>query len=273
MLFSNTRFLGLSTQFRIFHAAITRTTTPTTSQCIRCLHSGNKKKNLTVPSPTPFVPDVKTFLTLIGREQVKFADKFSSWEQLFTLSSPELRDLGIEPPRQRRYLLRHREKFRRGIYGPGGDLDVVVDGVAQLRVVEIPDNSSSTSSSSSQLASTSSDTNPNALATATSSPGTRKVIVNLPPDATEYKHDPNTPIKRYAGMRIHRGNQIKGPYLQPLKGTNGTAALIRVVEGMWEDKRGHKVDGGERRRAEVRAKRRAAERRAAAEEAQSKTQR
>jgi hypothetical protein len=32
-----------------------------------------------------------------------------------------------------------------------------------------------------------------------------------------------------------------------------------MQEGIWEIRRGHKVDGGERRKAEVRAKRRAAE--------------
>jgi hypothetical protein len=54
-----------------------------------------------------------------------------------------------------------------------------------------------------------------------------------------------------------------GPYLQPLKGSNGTAATISVQEGMWEDKRGHKVDGGERRRREVQNKKRLDERRKA----------
>jgi len=44
------------------------------------------------------------------------------------------------------------------------------------------------------------------------------------------------------------------PQIRPR--SNGSAALIKVQEGMWEDKRGQKVDGGERRRAEVRAKRR-----------------
>jgi hypothetical protein len=39
-------------------------------------------------------------------------------------------------------------------------------------------------------------------------------------------------------------------------------ARVTVTEGMWEDKRGHKVDGGERRRDEIRFKRRVAERKA-----------
>lgn len=181
----------------------------------------------------------------------KHADKFSSWESLFSLTSPELRDLGIEPARQRRYLLRQREKFKNGVYGPGGDLDTVVDGVAQLRVVEVPVNE--TDAEDRQI--------PRGSATLT--PGMAKRIVNLAPDAEKYEHKGSNVLKKYAHVKVYRGTMLKGPYLQAIKGTNGSAALIKVTEGMWEDKRGQKVDGGERRRAEVRAKKRSAERRAA----------
>src|ERR1700749_4146371 len=74
-----------------------------------------------IPSPTPFVPDVPTFLKLIGRELSKHASKIESWEELFTLNSSQLKERGIDPPRLRRYLLRWREKFRHGEYGIGGD--------------------------------------------------------------------------------------------------------------------------------------------------------
>ncbi|KAI9924160.1 hypothetical protein ASPWEDRAFT_427540 [Aspergillus wentii DTO 134E9] len=223
-----------------------------TRKCIRCLHKNTATPF--VPAPTPFVPDVQTFLTLIGRGMSKHASKLPSWDKLFSLSSPELRDLGIEPTRQRRYLLRKREKFRNGIYGPGGDLETVVDGMAQLRVVEVPMEmkhfKNGKGGSSAPLTSS-----------ATLTPGMKKVVVNLSPDATEYNHDPSKPLKRFAQMKIHNGSMIKGPFLQPIKGSDGGAALIKVQEGMWEDKLGHKVDGGERRRAEVRAKKRSEERR------------
>lgn len=230
-------------QWRVLNAFVA------SPRCVRCLHQ--KTGSPDVPSPTPFVPDVQTFLTLIGRDMSKHTSKFSSWEKLFSLTSTELRELGIEPARQRRYLLRQREKFRRGVYGPGGDLETVVDGVAQLRVVEIPADM------------TNNNSNKTVSASATSSPGMRKVIVNLPPDAESYRHSPSNDVKKFTSMKIHRGSLVKGPFLQTIKGTTGSAALIRVAEGMWEDKLGHKVDGGERRRAEVRAKRRSAERRAA----------
>jgi hypothetical protein len=44
---------------------------------------------------------------------------------------------------------------------------------------------------------------------------------------------------------------------------NGQKAQIKVKEGLWEERRGHKVDGGERRKAEVRFKRRSEERKKA----------
>ena len=217
-------------------------------QCIRPLHNNPSPP---VPSPTPFVPDVQTFLTLIGRGLSKQASKIPSWEQLFALNSNQLRDLGIEPARQRRYLIRKREKFRNGLYGPGGDLEKVVDGVAQLRVVEVPGDSEASQGAHGATP----------VSSATLTPGMKKVIVNLAPGVTAYKHNPAFKLKRYAHMKIHRGSKIMGPYLQPVKGSHGSAATITVQEGMWEDKRGHKVDGGERRRVEVRAKKRLEERR------------
>lgn len=152
--------------------------------------------------------------------------------------------MGIEPTRQRRYLLRKREKFRQGQHGPGGDLVNVVNGVAQLRVVEVP------------AGDIKDPRTPELPASVTSTPGTMKAIVNLGPDATDYKHKSSNPLKRFAHMKIHQGSMIKGPFLKQIKGTNGGAALIQVQEGMWEDRQGHKVDGGERRQAEVRAKKR-----------------
>ncbi|KAJ5555453.1 hypothetical protein N7535_007888 [Penicillium sp. DV-2018c] len=216
---------------------------------IRLLHKNAPRP---VPSPTPFVPNVQTFLTLIGREMSKQASKIPSWEDLFTWSSDQLREAGIEPARQRRYLIRKREKFRNGLYGPGGDLHTVVDGVAQLRVVEVPLSAKGLGQQGGIQTSS-----------ATLSPGMVKALVNLPPDATGYQYTKQSLIKQFAHMKVHRGSLPMGPYLQPLKGSNGTAALISIQEGMWEDKRGHKVDGGERRRREVQNQKRLDERKKA----------
>jgi hypothetical protein len=60
-------------------------------------------------------------------------------------------------------------------------------------------------------------------------------------------------------VSVKGARTIRGSYVEPVGGSEGPRARIRLQEGMWEDRRGHKVDGGERRRAEVRAKRRAAE--------------
>ncbi len=194
-----------------------------------------------IPRPTPFVPDAQTFLTLIGRNLSQHASKIPSWKALFSLTSTQLKELGIEPPRTRRYLLRWREKFRNGQYGIGGDFQFVENGAAEVRVVEVP-------------------VSGDRAATATLSPGKRKIVVNVAAggSALEKTAEHLVPVK---GLHIKGAQTIVGPHVQQLKG--GKTAKIVVKEGLWEDRRGHKIDGGERRQAEVRAKRRGEEKRAA----------
>ena len=212
----------------------------TTPSQVRRLHQ--RVKAAPIPRPTPFVPDAQTFLTLIGRNLSQHASKISSWKALFSLTSPQLKELGVDPPRSRRYLLRWREKFRKGQYGIGGDFQHVENGAAEVRVVEVP-------VSGHQHA-----------ATATLSPGKRKIVVNVAAggSAQEISAEQLIPVK---GLHIHGAQTIVGPHVQPIKG--GKGAKIVVKEGLWEHRRGHKIDGGERRQAEVRAKRRGEERRAA----------
>lgn len=196
---------------------------------IRCAHR-QAEKTPVIPSPIPFVPDVKTFLTLIGRGLSQHTAKFPTWEALFSLTSPQLKELGIEPPRTRKYLIRWREKYRLGHFGPGGDLRHVRDGQAKLAVEER-------------------EVRPLEV---------RRRVVNIPvekkvgdvPDADKVR------VERYTVD----GTGVAGPYALPVKGEK--AALVTVTEGMWEDKRGRKIDGGERRRAQVRFERRVAERKA-----------
>lgn len=206
----------------------------------RRLHQ--RVKAAPIPKPTPFVPDAQTFLSLIGRKLSQHASKIPSWDALFSLTSAQLRELGVEPPRNRRYLLRWREKFRNGEFGIGGDIRHVENGVAQLRVVETP---------------VAGDAATGSLAL-----GIRKMVVNVAAGSSATLDTPTegkklVPVK---GVHIKRAHTIVGPHVQPLKG--GRAAKIEVKEGLWEDRRGHKIDGGERRQAEVRAKRRGEERRA-----------
>ncbi|KAL8742354.1 MAG: hypothetical protein Q9190_005149 [Brigantiaea leucoxantha] len=202
-------------------------------KCLRQLHQ--KVSASQIPSPTPFVPDAKTFLTLIGRNLAQHAAKFSSWESLFTLSSLQLRELGVEPARNRRYLLWWRDKFRKGDYGIGGDFKNVKDSMAEIRVVEVPKDTSKRSP-----------------------PGLvfmRKMIVNTSPDATEQGARLRD-AKPVRGLKISGARTIVGPYVSLVKGTNGGVATIKVQEGMWEERRGHKIDGGERRQKHVRHKQR-----------------
>ena len=194
------------------------------------------------------------------------AAKIPTWEALFSLSGQQLKESGVEPARARRYLLWWRDRFRNGITGIGGDLTHVKDGVGELRIVEVK-----------------SDRSIDAPATLTKDAGMRKIIVNVPPSlpgtdaaasATEGSKDVQDEVavltappakidikdaKPVEGVKIHHGTSIGGKCIEYPKGHQGVA-LLKVKEGLWEQKRGIKVDGGERRRAEVRAKRRIQER-------------
>ncbi|KXX75154.1 Protein FYV4, mitochondrial [Madurella mycetomatis] len=183
-----------------------------------------------IPAPIPFVPDVDTFLTLIGRGLKQHASKFPSWDALFTLTSDQLRELGLEPPRTRRYLLRWRQRFREGKFGIGGDLKHVENGTAVLKIQEED-----------------------------LSPFTRlRHVVNVPP-GKRVEEVPPSELVKVRGYRVKGVRTIVGPHILPIK---GGGVRLSVKEGLWEDKRGHKVDGGERRQAEIRFKRRIAERKA-----------
>lgn len=127
--------------------------------------------------------------------------------------------------------MRWRDKFREGKYGPGGDLKYVENGSAVLKIREII---------KSPLI-------------------THRQVVNVPAGKEVDQVKPEEMI-RPLGFRVRGLHTIVGPYALPSKKDGG--ARLTVTEGMWEDKRGHKVDGGERRQAEVRFKRKVAERKA-----------
>lgn len=201
-----------------------------------------------VPKPIPFIPDHTSFLSAIGRGLSAHAAKIPSWEALFTLSSHQLKELGVEPARSRKYLLQWREKFRNGEYGIGGDCTHVTDGVAELKLIDAPVGPHPVPGMHAR----------SAMSTATHDAGTRKVVVNIPANA-DAPIGPLETLKGVEGIVVKGAKTIKGSYVEPVKGSGGLKARIRLQEGIWEIRRGHKVDGGERRKAEVRAKRRAAE--------------
>ncbi|KAF9996403.1 hypothetical protein BGZ80_009828 [Entomortierella chlamydospora] len=80
---------------------------------IRCLHSGAVKKP--IPAPRGDIQDPTTFLTKIGRNSVSFADKFKSWDHLFTATTAEMKSDMALSVKQRRWVLGWREKYRQGI--------------------------------------------------------------------------------------------------------------------------------------------------------------
>ena len=123
----------------------------------------------------------------------------------------------------------------------GGDLQNVEDGGAELRIVEV---------SLAKFASPESRSTSPAIGL----PRTKRVIVNEPPEVFE-KSSSLQHLKPVDGMKVVGARTIVGPYVQPVKGTSGSVATIKVQEGMWEVRRGVKVDGGERRKLQVRRKR------------------
>ncbi|KAK0392219.1 hypothetical protein NLU13_1716 [Sarocladium strictum] len=229
---------------------------------VRSLHKTRPAHE--IPKPIPFVPDVNTFLTLIGRGLNKHASKFPTWESLWSVTGPQLQELGIEPAGKRKYLLEWMHRYRRGSLGPGGDFRFVNDGQALLRVALSP-----------------------------KWPHKQRLVVNVPfepqaieADTTEEAGQVDAKEQEQAGeeaadkevekeeiqadepapdsyprprlYKVRGLRSIAGPYAIPVK----QGSIVKVTEGMWEHKEGRKIDGGERRRAEVRFKRRSAERRA-----------
>jgi hypothetical protein len=168
---------------------------------------------------------------LIGRGLSQHADKIKTWRGLFNLKGEQLRDMGVEPPRLRRYLLRRLEQYRQGQYGVGGDLRYVENGAAEVRVVEVP------------------AATRRRAATATLSPGMKKIVVNVPlgSDIESLPTEDLVPVK---GVHIKGADTVAGSHFTPIKGGGG--AKIAITEGLWEDRRGRKIDGGERRAAETR---------------------
>lgn len=206
-------------------------------QCFRLLH--RQVKASSIPEPTPFVPDSKTFLTLIGRNLIQHVAKLPTWNSLFSLTSEQLREIGVEPARTRRYLLWWRDKFKKGIYGIGGDIRHVKDGKATLKVVEIPY----------------SDAEMSPKVARTGLEPKKKIVIDLPPDVS-IESVPKTDLVPIQGFKVRGAQTIIGQFTEKIKGTGGGVVIFHIREGLWEEKRGVKIDGGERRRAQVRHKRR-----------------
>ncbi|KAF3090861.1 hypothetical protein TWF225_008663 [Orbilia oligospora] len=79
----------------------------------RLLHHSREPRP--IPAESSTAPDVKTFLTKIGRNMIQHESKFTDWKQLMGTTTQQLRVMGIEPARDRRYLIDWRERYRNGI--------------------------------------------------------------------------------------------------------------------------------------------------------------
>lgn len=108
------------------------------------------------------------------------------------------------------------------------------------------------------------ESNPSAdMATATRSPGMRWIAVNIP-SGSEVPEKPLEECEPVRHVKARGGKSGGGAIVgRNVYMTGSDRAIIKVQEGLWEEARGRKVDGGERRKAEVRFKRRAEERKKA----------
>jgi len=205
----------------------------------RSKHAESHHGHAPIPTPTSFVPDPPTLLTLLGRGLAKHSSKIPSWHSLFTMTSRTLRESGIEPARNRRYLMRWLEKYRRGEYGMGGDLETIEKGIAECRMTEAPG-----------------PTTHKASSTSTKRSGTKTLVTTGPLRKEHPGVERSRSFEKRTGPKIRLGRGIIGRHIEHVQGSGGLAGRLKAAEGLWEDRRGHKVDGGERRKAEVRAKQR-----------------
>jgi hypothetical protein len=97
------------------------------------------------------------------------------------------------------------------------------------------------------------------LPAALKTPGKKAIVVNVPYDS----YDPDVPLEEAKPVAfvkwLPQYRSLQGTHIYPLPGQEGRRAKLEVREGLWEEKRGIVRDGGERRQAEVRAKRKAKE--------------
>lgn len=132
-----------------------------------------------------------------------------------------------------------------GDLGPGGDFQHVKDGTAELRVLEVP-----------TIPSQNDPKDGKRFISATSTPGKTKLVLNVPEGTSKIeqmirKGQSSKDLQKPKGYKLKGGRTITGPFAVPVAKSHGSIAQVKVQEGMWEERLGQKVFGGERRRAET----------------------
>ena len=79
----------------------------------------------------------------------------------------------------------------------------------------------------------------------------RRVAVNVTPGTTDAEELARAKIIDGFKVKGAGDGTIVGNWLQHVKGSLGSAAQLKIQEGLWEVKRGRKIHGGERRRKNV----------------------
>lgn len=58
-------------------------------------------------------------------------------------------------------------------------------------------------------------------------------------------------VQGVKGAKVKKTGEIVGNGFEIIKGSQGRAARLKIKDGLWEVRRGHKVHGGERRRKNI----------------------
>jgi putative component of toxin-antitoxin plasmid stabilization module len=132
-----------------------------------------------------------------------------------------------------------REKFRRGHFGVWGALEHVQDGVAELRIVDREGKTVVVNTTLSSIGRAEAGDNTTGEEQSTEArvgaEEVSAVLLEEPTDAVVVKE-----------AKVAFPGVVAGPHCLPVKGSGGRVARIKAIEGLWEQKRGHKVGGGER---------------------------
>lgn len=104
---------SLTHSLNISHTHIMFASIRTNSLLRSSLASQLRFKSTFVPQPTPLIPDVTAFFNKIGRGTIEQVEHFPTWESLFTTSSFEMKEKGLDI-QTRKYILKQVEHLRQG---------------------------------------------------------------------------------------------------------------------------------------------------------------
>lgn len=112
-LFRTSSDESLSSVFKTSHYS-TSLFNPSNSFTSSSSPASNNPVSNNSPAPASSLYSVDSFLSLIGKDCAQYASKFSSFEQLLSMKSEQMKKLGI-PTKQRKWILMWAERCKMGL--------------------------------------------------------------------------------------------------------------------------------------------------------------